>query len=132
MTDELIMQWGESNKALMKAKMTQEFTESRRELEKVTEAVNQRLDYLNITMDSRINIESEKQNSKLDTFKATSSPKKQKDENLQEIKDKKILDEIVKINERIDQLEEINLDLQGNVLEKEMDKGKNLKKKKNN
>ena len=76
MTDELIMQWGESNKALMKAKMTQEFTESRRELEKVTEAVNQRLDYLNITMDSRINIESEKQNSKLDTFKATSSPKK--------------------------------------------------------
>jgi hypothetical protein len=34
----------------------------------------------------------------------------------------------MKLNERIDQLEEINLEMQGNELNKEMNKGKNTAK----
>jgi hypothetical protein len=51
------MQWGESNKSVMKSKMSLEFTELRRELEKVTEAVNTRLDSFQTIIESRINIE---------------------------------------------------------------------------
>lgn len=68
LTDEHIMQWGESLKALLKAKVTTEFTETRRELEQVTESLNQRVDSLQRTMESRISLENDKQNSKIDAY----------------------------------------------------------------
>ena len=64
--EELTMQWGESNKSLMKSKIALEFTELRRELEKITESVTTRLDSFQTMIDSRINIESQKQNTKME------------------------------------------------------------------
>ena len=74
LTDEHIMQWGESLKALLKAKVTQEFTETRRELEQVTESLNQRSDSLQTIMEARLNLESEKQGSKIDSYLSQYKP----------------------------------------------------------
>ena len=74
LTDEHIMQWGESLKALLKAKVTQEFTETRKELEQVTENLNKRSDSLQTIMEARLNLESEKQGSKIDAYLSQYKP----------------------------------------------------------
>ena len=121
------MQWGESNKSLMKSKIALEFAELRRELEKITEAVTIRLDSFQTIIDSRINIESAKTNSKMELMLGESPKKaaemdKEKQKKATEESLKGLMNEINKLNERIDQLEEINMEVQGNVLDKEIDK----------
>jgi hypothetical protein len=58
----------------LKAKVTQEFTETRRELEQVTESLNQRSDSLQTIMEARLNLESEKQGSKIDSYLSQYKP----------------------------------------------------------
>ena len=66
LTDEHIQHQGESLRALLKAKLNQEILQIRIEFENVTKAINQRIDDLETGLDSRIALNFEKGNIRID------------------------------------------------------------------